>query len=241
MLESGARGSKEQIKQLVGMRGLMSTPSGEIIETPIKTNFNEGLNVFGYFISTHGARKGQADTALKTANSGYLTRRLVDVAQDLVITQFDCKTLGYIELSNLEESGDIIYKLSSRAYGRVLATDVKDPVTGRVLFTQGTVLNRLDLERLRDSAVSKIYVRSVLSCQTKRGVCAQCYGMDMSKGELAESGTTVGIIAAQSIGEPGTQLTMKTFHMGGIASLSEQASYVAKNAGIIALSWCSHR
>jgi DNA-directed RNA polymerase subunit beta' len=233
MLESGARGSKEQIKQLVGMRGLMSTPSGEVIETPIKSNFREGLNVFGYFISTHGARKGQADTALKTANSGYLTRRLVDVAQDLVITQHDCKTLGSIELSSLEESGDVIYALSSRAYGRVLSTDVQDPFTGRILFNQGTVLTRVDLERLRESAVSKIQVRSVLTCQTKRGVCAQCYGMDMSKGGLAEVGTTVGIIAAQSIGEPGTQLTMKTFHMGGIASLAEQSSYSAKHQGIV--------
>ncbi len=235
MLESGARGSKEQIKQLVGMRGLMSKPSGEIMETPIKTNFKDGLSVFEYFISTHGARKGQADTALKTANSGYLTRRLVDVAQDVVVTMLDCKTLGYIELENLEESGDIIYPLANRTYGRVLASDIRDVITGRIVMNQGDVVKRTDIDAIKDSSITKIGVRSVLTCNAKRGVCARCYGIDMSKGELVEVGATVGIIAAQSIGEPGTQLTMRTFHVGGTASLTEQSSFVAKHAGIVEL------
>ena len=235
MLESGARGSKEQIKQLVGMRGLMSKPSGEIMETPVKTNFKEGLHVFEYFISTHGARKGQADTALKTANSGYLTRRLVDVAQDVVITIGDCHALGYVEVEDLKESGDVIYALSSRVFGRVLAADVKDPVTGELLFKQGQVIGRDDISKLADSAVTKVFARSVLTCQSKHGVCAQCYGYDLSKGDIVDVGATVGIIAAQSIGEPGTQLTMRTFHIGGTASgFAEQPFFAAKHEGIIA-------
>lgn len=235
MLESGAKGSKEQIKQLVGMRGLMAKPSGEIMETPVKTNFKEGLHVFEYFISTHGARKGQADTALKTANSGYLTRRLVDVAQDVVVTTEDCKTLGYIELEDLKESGDTIYSLSNRVVGRTLAADIKDPVSGELLFEQGYVVGRNDVFKLNESAVSKIAVRSVLTCQARRGICVQCYGYDLSKGDLVCIGTTAGIIAAQSIGEPGTQLTMRTFHIGGTASgLSEQSSFTAKYDGIVA-------
>ena len=236
MLESGARGSKDQIKQLTGMRGLMSTPSGEIMETPVKSNFKDGLSVFEYFISTHGARKGQADTALKTANSGYLTRRLVDVAQDVIVSMDDCQTLGYIEIEDLKEAGDVISALANRAIGRVLAADVKDPVTGELIFRQGQLLGRDDISRLADSAVSKLLVRSVLTCQAKRGVCAQCYGFDLSKGALVDVGTTVGVIAAQSIGEPGTQLTMRTFHIGGTASgISEQPFYVAKHDGIIDL------
>lgn len=235
MLESGAKGSKDQIKQLAGMRGLMSKPSGEIMETPVKTNFKQGLGVFEYFVSTHGARKGQADTALKTANSGYLTRRLVDVAQDVVISMNDCKTLGYIEIADLKESGDVLYSLSARSYGRVVALDVRDPISGQILLKQGDIVKREDLEKISDSAVSKIAIRSALTCQAKRGICAKCYGIDMSKGELVESGTTVGIIAAQSIGEPGTQLTMRTFHVGGTATLSEQSSYVAKYEGIVQL------
>lgn len=233
MLESGARGSRDQIKQLVGMRGMMTRPTGEIMETPVKTNFKDGLSVFEYFISTHGARKGQADTALKTANSGYLTRRLVDVAQDVVVTTSDCQALGYVEVENLKESGDVIYPLASRVFGRVLAADVKDPVTGELLFKQGQVIGRDDIAKLADSAVSKIFARSVLTCQAKHGVCAQCYGYDLSKGDIVDVGATVGIIAAQSIGEPGTQLTMRTFHIGGTASgLADQPYFTSKQDGV---------
>ena len=210
MLESGARGSKDQIKQLVGMRGLMATPTGEIMETPVKSNFKNGLNVFEYFISTHGARKGQSDTALKTANSGYLTRRLVDVAQDVVVSMADCKTLGYVELEDLKEGGDTLLSLAGRSFGRVVAADLKDPVSGQLLFRQGDLIRRDDVDKVAHSALSKLPVRSVLTCQAKRGVCALCYGLDLSKGQIVDSGTTVGIIAAQSIGEPGTQLTMRT-------------------------------
>jgi DNA-directed RNA polymerase subunit beta' len=234
MLESGARGSKDQIKQLTGMRGLMAKPTGEIMETPVKSNFKDGLSVFEYFISTHGARKGQADTALKTANSGYLTRRLVDVAQDVIIALDDCGTLGYIEVEDLKESGDVISPLVNRALGRAMAADVKDPITGELIFKQGYIVGREDIARLADSAVSKILMRSVLTCQAKRGVCAQCYGYDLSKGRIADVGTTVGVIAAQSIGEPGTQLTMRTFHIGGTASgMTEQPFYTAKHEGVI--------
>jgi DNA-directed RNA polymerase subunit beta' len=234
MLESGARGSKDQIKQLVGMRGMMAKPSGEIMETPVKTNFRTGLSVFEYFISTHGARKGQADTALKTANSGYLTRRLVDVAQDVVISVQDCKALGYSEIEELKDSGDIISPLATRAFGRVVATDIKDPVSGELLFSQGHAISREDLTKIADSALSRLPVRSVLTCQAKRGVCALCYGFDLSKGAIVDAGTTVGIIAAQSIGEPGTRLTMRTFHIGGTASgFADQPFYVAKHDGII--------
>lgn len=236
MLESGARGSKDQIKQLVGMRGLMARPSGEIMETPVKTNFKDGLSVFEYFISTHGARKGQADTALKTANSGYLTRRLVDVAQDVLISIVDCKTLGYIELEALKEGGDVVCSLANRSFGRVVAADAKDPVSGQIVLKQGDVIGRNDIDKIAESALSKFYVRSVLTCQAKRGVCAQCYGLDLSKAEMVSVGATVGIIAAQSIGEPGTQLTMKTFHIGGTASgLGEQPFFVAKYNGIVQL------
>jgi DNA-directed RNA polymerase subunit beta' len=234
MLDSGARGSRDQIKQLVGMRGPMAKPNGEVMETPIKTNFKEGLSVFEYFISTHGARKGQSDTALKTANSGYLTRRLVDVAQDVVVTMEDCKTLGYVDIEDLKESGDIISPLAQRVYGRMLAADIKDPVTGTLLFNQGDIITKNDINKLNDSAVSKIQVRSVLTCQGKRGVCAACYGLDLSKGAVVDIGTTVGIIAAQSIGEPGTQLTLRTFHIGGTASgVGGKPYFVAKHAGII--------
>jgi DNA-directed RNA polymerase subunit beta' len=236
MLESGARGSKDQIKQLTGMRGVMAKPTGEIMETPVKSNFKEGLRVFEYFISTHGARKGQADTALKTANSGYLTRRLVDVAQDVVVTMKDCKTLGYIEVEDLKQAGEVTYPLSQRVYGSVLAANVKDPMTGELLFNQGHIIGRLDVPKLENSAVTKVLVRSVLTCQAKRGICSKCYGYDLSKDALVDIGTTVGIIGAQSIGEPGTQLTMKTFHMGGIASgLGEQPYAQARQAGIVEL------
>lgn len=233
MLDSGAKGSKDQIKQLVGMRGLMAKPSGEIMETPVKNNFKNGLSVFEYFISTHGARKGQADTALKTANSGYLTRRLVDVAQDVVISMQDCNSVGFIDLEDLQESGDVIYSLVNRVHGRILAIDLVDPVSGKLLLKQNHLVKREDLDIISTSAVSKISVRSSLTCQAKRGVCAYCYGMDLSKGALVEVGSAVGIIAAQSIGEPGTQLTMRTFHVGGTASLSSQFSYFSKHEGIV--------
>ncbi len=234
MLDSGARGSRDQIKQLVGMRGMMAKPSGEIMETPVKNNFKDGLSVFEYFISTHGARKGQADTALKTANSGYLTRRLVDVAQDSIVTTYDCQTLGYIELENLTESGDVLYALEDRSFGRVLASDVKDMITGELLFKQGSMISREDVEKLSHAAISKILVRSVLTCQAKRGVCALCYGYDLSQGQLVDVGAAVGVVAAQSIGEPGTQLTMRTFHVGGTASgITSQSFYSAKVDGVI--------
>lgn len=236
ILESGARGSREQIRQLAGMRGLMAKPTGEVMETPVKTNFKDGLGVFEYFVSTHGARKGQADTALKTANSGYLTRRLVDVAQDVIISIHDCKTIGYVTIESLKDSGEVIYPLAYRVFGRVLAADVKDSVTGRLIFKQGHLIGRDDVSVLAESAVDKICVRSVLTCHAKRGVCALCYGNDLSKGALVDVGTTVGIIAAQSIGEPGTQLTMKTFHIGGTASgLLSQPYFVARTDGVI--SW----
>lgn len=234
MLESGARGSKDQVKQLVGMRGIMVKPNGDMMETPVKTNFKQGLRVYEYFISTHGARKGQADTALKTANSGYLTRRLVDVAQDVVITIEDCKTLGYIEIEALKESGEVIYALAQRAYGRVLAADIKDIISGKLLFAQGHVIGRDDVPVIADAVVQKIAVRSVLTCQAMRGVCVQCYGFDLSKGCFVDIGTTVGIIAAQSIGEPGTQLTMKTFHIGGVAGgLTDQSFVKTRHAGFM--------
>lgn len=233
MLDSGAKGSADQMKQVVGMRGLMSKPSGETMETPVKSNFKEGLGVFEYFISTHGARKGQADTALRTANSGYLTRRLVDVAQDIVVTMQDCKTLDYIELEALQEGGDVIYDLSQRAYGRVIARDVKDPITDAIVLKQGEMVYRTDLDKISSSAVVKIPVRSVLTCQAKRGVCVMCYGMDLSRCAMVDVGSPVGIIAAQSIGEPGTQLTMRTFHIGGAATLTEQTAFIAKQEGIV--------
>ncbi|QQR49846.1 DNA-directed RNA polymerase subunit beta' [bacterium] len=232
MLDSGARGSKQQIQQLAGMRGLMARPSGEIMETPVLANFKEGLSVFEYFVSTHGARKGLADTALKTADSGYLTRRLVDVAQDMVVTQTDCQTLGYIGLADIAESGEIIESIGKRAYGRIAAEDIKDPFTGKLIATQDSLLTESIVEEINDSAVNKINVRSALTCQAKRGVCAKCYGMDLSTQKLVEIGASVGIIAAQSIGEPGTQLTMRTFHIGGTASgLIEQNHYKARFDG----------
>ena len=237
MLVSGARGSKDQIKQLVGMRGMMAKPTGEILETPVKRNFKDGLEVFEYFISTHGARKGQADTALKTANSGYLTRRLVDVAQDTIITIEDCKTLGYIDIEALKESGDVLYEVAERSFGRVLAADAKDPVTGELILGQGEIVDRETVKRIADSAISDLCVRSVLTCQAKRGVCAKCYGYDLSRGHMVDAGVTVGVIAAQSIGEPGTQLTMRTFHVGGTASgMVEQPFYTVKNEGVVQLS-----
>ncbi len=234
MLDSGARGTRQQIRQLAGMRGLMAKPSGEIMETPVLANFKEGLNVFEYFVSTHGARKGLADTALKTADSGYLTRRLIDVAQDVVITKNDCNTLGYVVLSNLKESGELIESLEERTFGRILAEDLKDPVSGQLIARQGELCTDAIIDKIKDSSATQVAVRSVMTCKAKRGVCAKCYGMDLATLQLVEIGSAVGIIAAQSIGEPGTQLTMRTFHIGGTASgLVEQTSYRSQFDGTI--------
>jgi DNA-directed RNA polymerase subunit beta' len=227
MADSGARGSTQQIRQLAAMRGLMAKPSGEIIETPITANFREGLSVLQYFISTHGARKGLADTALKTANSGYLTRRLVDVAQDAVITEFDCGTLDGIRVAKLEEAGEVIQPLGDRILGRVVLEDVIDPLTGEVLITANTELNETSVKQIEEAGIEEVMIRSVLTCQTRRGVCALCYGRDLARGYRVNIGESVGIIAAQSIGEPGTQLTMRTFHIGGTAARGKiEASYL---------------
>ena len=236
MADSGARGSAAQIRQLAGMRGLMSAPDGSIIETPITANFREGLNVFQYFISTHGARKGLADTALKTANSGYLTRRLVDVAQDVVITELDCGTENGILMQPLIEGGDIVEPLHERVLGRVVATDVYIPNNKEPIVKAGTLLDEEWVENLEKLGVDQIYVRSPISCDTRFGLCAKCYGRDLARGHLVNTGEAVGIIAAQSIGEPGTQLTMRTFHIGGAASRSTAATNIQiKNNGVIRL------
>ena len=216
--DSGARGSPAQIRQLSGMRGLMTKPDGSIIETPITANFREGLNVMQYFISTHGARKGLADTALKTANSGYLTRRLVDVAQDLVVTQVDCGTEEGLIMTAVIEGGDIVMPLGGRVLGRVIARDVMDTHGKEVLITAGTLMDESDVKELEDMGVDEILVRSPITCNTRYGVCSTCYGRDLGRGHLVNIGEAVGVIAAQSIGEPGTQLTMRTFHIGGAAS-----------------------
>ncbi len=234
MADSGARGSAQQMRQLAGMRGLMAKPSGEIIETPITANFREGLTVLQYFISTHGARKGLADTALKTANSGYLTRRLVDVAQDLVITEMDCGTLDGITLEPLVEGGEIIEPLGDRILGRAALEDIKDPYTNEVLVKAGIHIDEQLVDTIEEAGLEKVRVRSVLTCQTKRGVCALCYGRDLSRGILVNLGESVGVIAAQAIGEPGTQLTMRTFHIGGTASRrAEQSTLENRNEGIV--------
>jgi DNA-directed RNA polymerase subunit beta' len=218
MADSGARGSAQQVRQLAGMRGLMAKPSGEIIETPITANFREGLTVLQYFISTHGARKGLADTALKTANSGYLTRRLVDVAQDVVITEHDCGTLDGIDVTSLVEGGEIIESMKERILGRVVLEDILDPFTGEVIVKANDEIDETLSEKIEDTGIEKVKIRSVLSCKSKWGVCALCYGRDLARGRLVNTGEAIGIIAAQSIGEPGTQLTMRTFHIGGTAS-----------------------
>jgi len=220
MADSGARGSKDQMRQLAGMRGLMAKPSGEIIETPITANFREGLTVLQYFISTHGARKGLADTALKTANSGYLTRRLVDVSQDVIISEPDCGTMDGIEVEALLEAGEIIQRLGERILGRTTQEDVIDPVTSEVLVPIGTEIDEAKVQIIEDAGVERVAIRSALTCRSERGVCAMCYGRDLAQGKLAQIGEAIGIIAAQSIGEPGTQLTMRTFHIGGTASKS---------------------
>ncbi|MDR3395019.1 MAG: DNA-directed RNA polymerase subunit beta' [Parasulfuritortus sp.] len=234
MADSGARGSAAQIRQLAGMRGLMAKPDGSIIETPITANFREGLNVLQYFISTHGARKGLADTALKTANSGYLTRRLVDVTQDLVITEDDCGTREGMVMKALVEGGDVIEALRERILGRVLAVDVIHPDTGETMIDAGTLLDEAKVDEIDALGVDEVKVRTPLTCATRWGLCAKCYGRDLGRGYMVNAGEAVGVIAAQSIGEPGTQLTMRTFHIGGAASRAASASQVeGKSAGTV--------
>ncbi|MFW5988753.1 MAG: DNA-directed RNA polymerase subunit beta' [Desulfosudaceae bacterium] len=234
MADSGARGSKDQMRQLAGMRGLMAKPSGEIIETPITANFREGLSVLQYFISTHGARKGLADTALKTANSGYLTRKLADVSQDCVIELEDCGTKKGIDVEALIEGGEIIERLVDRVIGRIAGDDIYDPFTDRVLVKSGQEITEDHIEAIENSGITRIKIRSVLTCSCKRGICAKCYGRDFAHGDLIELGQAVGILAAQSIGEPGTQLTMRTFHIGGTASRKvAQAEIKARVGGTV--------
>jgi DNA-directed RNA polymerase subunit beta' len=236
MADSGARGSAQQIRQLAGMRGLMAKPSGEIIETPITANFREGLTVLQYFISTHGARKGLADTALKTANSGYLTRRLVDVAQDSIITEEDCGTLDGIEMAPLVEGGEIIEGLGDRVLGRVALEDIRDPFTGRVIVQANEEIDEAKVALIEDAGLERVKIRSVLTCQSRQGVCCKCYGRDLARGHMVNLGEAIGVIAAQSIGEPGTQLTMRTFHIGGTASRrAEQTTLEARNEGFLKL------
>ena len=234
MANSGARGSKQQIRQLAGMRGLMAKPSGEIIETPITANFREGLTVLEYFISTHGARKGLADTALKTADSGYLTRRLVDVAQDVIITEEDCGTLNGILIEAIIEADEEVVSLRDRIIGRVAVDNIVDIITDEIIVEAGSEITEDMADRIQSAGIEKIRIRSVLTCEEKYGVCAKCYGRDLATGKIVDMGTAVGIIAAQSIGEPGTQLTMRTFHIGGTASrIIEQSFLKSKSKGIV--------
>ena len=236
MADSGARGSREQVRQLAGMRGLMSKPSGEVIETPIHANFREGLSVLQYFISTHGARKGLADTALKTADSGYLTRRLVDVAQDVIVTEHDCGTIDGIVVGAIMEGGDILEPLRDRLVGRVSQEDIFDPMTGEQLLTVGDSMTEKMANGVQAAGIERVRIRSVLTCETRRGVCASCYGRNLATGRAVDLGEAVGVIAAQSIGEPGTQLTMRTFHFGGTASrVSEQSRHASRNKGWVKL------
>ncbi len=237
MADSGARGSRDQIRQLAGMRGLMAKPSGEIIETPIKANFREGLGVLEYFISTHGARKGLADTALKTANSGYLTRRLVDVAQESTIVMPDCMTIDGIVAEPLMDGGEIIVPLGDRILGRVALEDIEDPFTEDVIVEMGEEITEEKVKKITEAGIDRVPIRSVLSCRAKRGVCAACYGRDLGRGHMVNLGEAIGVVAAQSIGEPGTQLTMRTFHVGGTASRSvEQAELRTNIGGTVAFS-----
>ncbi len=234
MADSGARGSAQQIRQLAGMRGLMAKPDGSIIETPITANFREGLTVLQYFISTHGARKGLADTALKTANSGYLTRRLVDVAQDAIITEQDCDTLDGIEVSSQTEGGEVIERLGDRILGRVALDDIYDPITDELLVEANQLIDETLVAKIENAGLERVKIRSVLTCKSRRGICALCYGRDLARGHLVNLGEAVGVIAAQSIGEPGTQLTMRTFHIGGAASRrAEQTALEARFDGTL--------
>jgi DNA-directed RNA polymerase subunit beta' len=223
MADSGARGSKQQIRQLSGMRGLMAKPSGEIIEQPITANFREGLDVLQYFISTHGARKGLADTALKTADSGYLTRRLCDVAQDVIVTEDDCGTSDGIYVEPIIESGEIIEPLRDRIVGRVALEDQVDYEGNTIIEVNHEITEDL-AAAIQAAGIERVKIRSVLTCESKRGVCQLCYGRNLATGRLVERGEAVGIISAQSIGEPGTQLTMRTFHIGGAATGSAEQS-----------------
>ena len=233
MADSGARGSAAQMKQLAGMRGLIAKPSGEIIESPITSNFKEGLTALEYFNSTHGARKGLADTALKTASSGYLTRRLCDVAQDLTITKIKCEKPGFIKLSEVLEGGNIMVSLSERSLGRVTATDVKNPLTGEVIIKKSEMIDEAACDKIDAAGVKFLNVYSVMTCSSKEGVCATCYGRDLSRGKMVHVGEAIGMISAQSIGEPGTQLTMRTFHVGGTASVKQESQIVSKSEGTL--------
>ncbi len=235
MADSGARGSAAQMKQLAGMRGLIAKPSGEIIESPITSNFKEGLTALEYFNSTHGARKGLADTALKTASSGYLTRRLCDVAQDLTVTkkECDCKNPGFIELSEILEGGNVVVSLSERALGRVTFNEVKHPITGEVIIKKSTMIDEAGCDKIDAAGIKSVKVYSVMTCGSKEGVCATSYGRDLSRGQMVHVGEAIGMISAQSIGEPGTQLTMRTFHVGGTASVKQDSQIICKNEGTL--------
>ena len=233
MADSGARGSAAQMKQLAGMRGLIAKPSGEIIESPITSNFKEGLTALEYFNSTHGARKGLADTALKTASSGYLTRRLCDVAQDLTITKEKCDNPGFIKLTEVLEGGNIMVSLSERALGRVTAKDVKNPLSGEVIIKKDQMIDEAGCEKIDAAGVKTLNVYSVMTCSSKEGVCAKCYGRDLSRGKMVHVGEAIGMISAQSIGEPGTQLTMRTFHVGGTASVKQESQIISSSDGIL--------
>jgi DNA-directed RNA polymerase subunit beta' len=234
MADSGARGSAAQIRQLAGMRGLMAKPSGDIIETPIVSNFKEGLNVLEYFISTHGARKGLADTALKTANAGYLTRKLVDVAQNVKVVEHDCGTHEGIEITDISIGNEMIEPLEDRIYGRVLAEDAIDPITNEILFTEGTLIDEIKAEKIAEAGIKSVHIRTPTTCKSDGGICALCYGLNLGTGQIVRKGEAVGIIAAQSIGEPGTQLTLRTFHVGGTASSTrEERQVVADREGFI--------
>ena len=240
MLDSGARGSKDQIRQLSGMRGLMAKPQksgaegGQIIENPILANFKEGLSVLEYFISTHGARKGLADTALKTADAGYLTRRLVDVAHDVIINEEDCGTLRGLVCTEIKNNDEVVASLGERILGRVSVHDIVDPVSGELIVAAGEEINDAAADRIDKSPIESVEIRSVLTCESKKGVCAKCYGRNLANNRLVQKGEAVGVIAAQSIGEPGTQLTLRTFHVGGVASnIAAVNSIVSRYDGIL--------
>lgn len=235
MSHSGARGSVNQMRQLGGMRGLMAKPSGEIIETPIISNFKEGLTVNEYFNSTHGARKGLADTALKTANSGYLTRRLVDVAQDAIISEVDCGAEIGLTMQPIVDAGQIVASIGQRVLGRTALDPILHPTTGEVIVEAGRMIEEKDVEIIEKAAIQSIRIRSALTCETRNGVCAKCYGRDLARGTPVNQGEAVGVIAAQSIGEPGTQLTMRTFHLGGTAQVVDSSYLEASYEGTVKL------